>query len=754
MDRLTSFLSSKLSVLALCVLSVWPLQAAELLKDANFSKPNSIDAWWKTDNVALGLRNGSLCAQTLVATKNPWDAIIGLNGFELKSGEKYQFSVSYSQGSNVNVKSLVLKNVKPWTPYMQMEQIVGAEQGHYTSQFLQTEDVAGGQIAFQFGGGPKGQGFCLDKVSLLDSKKAPERSVSTNVSLHVNQVGYLANGRKRANVTHPSQSPVNWQLVSADGRSVLQGQTDVFGFDESSGKNVHIINFSNFSKAGENYFLEVEGAQSDRFKIASSLYRDLRNDALSYFYLVRSGTDISEDIAGQGYGREAGHLADRSVGCLNKETSEKIYGQKWTCDYKLDVSGGWYDAGDFGKYVVNGGISVAQLMASYERVVYQSGQSSELLAANFLRLPNKDRKFPDILVEAKWELDFLLKMQVSDGRAYAGMAHHKVHGAKWSTFPLMPGDDNVTRVLHRPSTAATLNLAASAAMGARLFAPYDVEYAKKLLNAAQKAYVAARKVPDLIAPKTDGSHGGGDYDDKDVSDEFYWAEAELFITTGNMAYLDQLKKSKYWANGVFSSRGIDWRSVAGLARLQLALIPNKLPDADRALVQNSVVAAADNFLAIQSGEAFEIMYPAEMGFDWGSNQSVIQNMIVVAGAFDLTKNKRYLNAVRSGFDYILGRNVLGVSYVTGHGTRTSGNQHARIFAQSIDRSFPAVPKGALAGGANSKLGDKVAKEKLKNCAPQACYIDDPYSYSTNEIAINWNAALSWISSFLVDTSEL
>lgn len=145
------------------------------------------------------------------------------------------------------------------------------------------------------------------------------------------------------------------------------------------------------------------------------------------------------------------------------------------------------------------------------------------------------------------------------------------------------------------------------------------------------------------------------------------------------------------------------------------------------------------------------MYRPETGFGWGSNHSLIENMIVVATAYDITGDRRYLQAVRESMDYILGRNALGISYVTGYGTTYAHRQYSNMFAAATDPFYPPPPDGALAGGPNSGLADDYAIGKLTGCAPQACYVDDARSYSTNEIAINWNAPLVWIASFLADT---
>ncbi|MAY63613.1 MAG: endoglucanase [Rhizobiales bacterium] len=577
--------------------------------------------------------------------------------------------------------------------------------------------------------------------------------------IRVNQLGYLADGPKRATLVSDAEQPVEWRLVDADGKDIAAGKSQPLGLDRASGLKVHAIDFSGVSVEGKNYRLDIGGEESFPFAIADNLYGALRTDAMSYFYPVRSGVEIDGGIVGEGYSRPAGHAGvppnkgDTEVPCLDMATARKIFGEPITCDYRLDVSGGWYDAGDFGKYVVNGGIAVAQLMGAYERSLNAEAADAETTGDGLLRIPEARNGLPDILDEARWELDFLISMMVPDGEPLAGMVHHKVHGENWLPGPMRPDRDPEQRVLYPPSTAATLNLAAVAAQGARLFAPYDADYAEGLLQVAKRAYAAAVTHPDMIAPYSDGQNGGGDYHDPEVSDEFYWAAAELYLTTGDLEWYDRLTASPHWRGRVFSSDGINWRETAGWARLQLASVPSNLSKPDLDWIRGSVRAAAETFLAVQRGEGFGLMYRPKGGYGWGSNHSVIENMIVAAAAYDVSGKTEYLSGVREGMDYILGRNAMGMSYVTGYGTYYAHRQFALMFANSVDPSLPGPPKGALAGGPNGQPADPVAEEKLRGCAPQACYIDEWGSYSTNEIAINWNAALSWIAAFLADTEK-
>jgi endoglucanase len=144
--------------------------------------------------------------------------------------------------------------------------------------------------------------------------------------------------------------------------------------------------------------------------------------------------------------------------------------------------------------------------------------------------------------------------------------------------------------------------------------------------------------------------------------------------------------------------------------------------------------------------------PAD-GYVWGSNSQVANNAVVMAVAYELTGQQRYRSGALESLDYLLGRNALDQSYVTGYGSRYSENQHHRFWAHQKDASLPHPPAGSLAGGPNSGLQDPVAEERLAGCKPAACYVDDIESYSTNEVAINWNAPLAWLAAFAADRGD-
>jgi endoglucanase len=570
----------------------------------------------------------------------------------------------------------------------------------------------------------------VDNASLVGGVPPEVYVPDTGPRVRVNQVAYLPRGPKVATVVTTATTSLPWQLKNAAGAVVAHGRSTPRGVDASSGQNVQSIDFGSYTRRGAGYTVTADGETSRPFDIDAAAYQKLRADALKFYYTQRSGIEILDALR-PGYARPAGHLdvapnlGDTDVPC-----------QPGVCDYSLDVRGGWYDAGDHGKYVVNGGISTWELLSEYER--FHSRVD--------LAIPESGNRTPDLLDEARWELNFLLEMQVPAGETYAGMVHHKIHDAAWTGLPLLPSQDPQPRELHPVSTAATLNLAAVAAQAARIYRPYDAAFAAKALRAARTAYTAAKANPALYAPDSDAT-GGGAYNDSNVSDEFYWAAAELYLTTGDKAYAKDVLASPEHTADIFATGAFDWASTAAAGRLDLATVPNHLPGL--AAVKASVVKGADKYLAIQKAQAYGIPYaPANNMWDWGSNSAILNNLVVLASAYDLTGRGRYRDSVLTGFDYLFGRNALNQSYVTGYGEVSSQNEHSRWYAHELDPALPHPPAGTLAGGANSSLQDPYAQSKLAGCVGQFCYIDDIQSYSTNEEAINWNSALAWVSGFI------
>ncbi|MGX1508273.1 UNVERIFIED_CONTAM: endoglucanase [Streptomyces graminofaciens] len=720
-------------------------EGPELIVNGDFSSGTA--PWWWTENSPGAVVGGRLCADVPAGTANPWDAIIGQNGLALAAGEGYTLSYSATSTVPVTIRTNVQMSVDPWSTELAATQQVGESAERVSHTFTAAADHEAAQLVFQVGGSDEAFTFCIDDVSLRGGTAPPPYEPDTGSPVRVNQVGYLTNGPKSGTFVTEATEPLTWTVNAADGTRRASGTTTPAGVDPTSRQNVHTFDFSSVTTAGDGYTVTVGEEKSEPFAIGDDLYDSLRTDALAYFYHNRSGIEIDAEIVGEEYARPAGH-----VGVSPNQGDNDVPCQPGVCDYRLDAVGGWYDAGDHGKYVVNGGISVAQLMSAFERTLTEEHADATPLGDGKLRLPEHGNATPDILDEARWEMDFLMRMMVPAGEPLAGMAHHKLHDKAWTGLPTRPDQDPQPRELHPPTTAATLNVAATAAQCARLFAPYDAGFAARCRTAAVTAWNAAKAHPDILADPDDGT-GGGAYPDNDVRDEFYWAAAELFLTTGQDAYRQEVLRSPLHGDTdmVFPRGGMSWGSVAGLGALDLATVPSKLTADQLQSVRSMVTRAADGYAADSAEAAYGLPYaPSDGHYVWGSNSQVANNMVVLGTAHDLTGKVVYRDGVLRGLDYLLGRNPLNQSYVTGYGERDSRNQHHRFWADQLDPSLPNPAPGSLAGGPNDAIQDPVAQSKLQGCAPAMCYIDHIESWSTNEITVNWNAPLAWVASYVDD----
>jgi endoglucanase len=603
-------------------------------------------------------------------------------------------------------------------------------------------------------------------VALLLATPAAAQQAEPVSPIQLNQLGFDAKGPKRAILPSAAKGAIDWQLVDARGGVELRGRTAVFGDDKASGRSVHVIEVSGFEKPGKGYRLRVGEMTSRPFDIGPGTRGRLAKDALAFFYHQRAGVPIEARLVGAEFARPAGH-AKESAACVSGKDAR---GTVWpTCPYTLDVPGGWYDAGDQGKYVVNGGIALWTLLNAFERAKLKG--TDRAFADRTAAIPEAGNGVSDLLDEARFEMEWMLSMQVPAGTRLklpvgapppwdpgpqpplalpmveidaGGMAHHKVADRNWTKLPTPPHEDREERILFPPSTGATLNLTATAAQCARLWRGVDARFSARCLKAAEAGWAAAKRNPEIFAIAAFGGSGG--YGDRDLSDEFYWAAAELFATTGKPEYLEAVKASPHWTAEMAEP---GWPRTAPLGTLTLAIANKGLGEPDREHIVTTVLGAADRFVAESARTGYHVPYDPP-GYPWGSTSSLLNRAMIVALAYDYTKQSKYLEGVVDAMDYLLGRNPLDQSYVSGYGARPMRNSHHRFWAHSIDAKLPGPPPGVLSGGPNSTSlgGDPVGKDMVGKCAPMACYSDDIRAFTMNEVAINWNAPLFWVAAWM------
>ncbi|MCR5718563.1 MAG: glycoside hydrolase family 9 protein [Oscillospiraceae bacterium] len=633
-----------------------------------------------------------------------------------------------------------------------------------------------GEWTFHFGGDgqytprvcfPAGTQLKFDNLALIDVTGDENDYVHEpewqRADILTNQVGYFTRMAKKATLLSTSDKPVKFDLKDSSGKSVFSGESQVFGFDKDSGDSVHILDFSDFTQEGTFTLETAEGAVSRAFSVGvREQYSSMLYDALNYFYQNRSGIPIEAQYITSGdaqkLSRAAGHTSDNA-------RIEQTWGYTASSGSQ-DVTGGWYDAGDHGKYVVNGGISLWLMQNQYERALQRG--TADAYADGTMNIPENSNGFPDLLDEARYEMEWMLKMIVRDGEC-KDMVYHKVHDIKWTALATAPADDDKERILKPPTTAATLNLAACGAQSYRLWKDLDPTFAEQCLTAAKAAFEAAKAHPDMYAP-LDESIGGGPYGDNDVSDEMYWAACELYaatgddyyekpIQTGTTAFAVPTSLTGGEAAGIPGS--FDWGHTAALGTLTLALHTDMLNSTDAAKIEENLTSAANYYLELEKQQGFGLPYgqsqisydDSDSGYIWGSNSVVADNAIILAYAGDMTNKPDYLNGVVSAVDYLLGRNAMDYSYVTGYGTHSVQYPHHRWWSNLLSDAYPKAPCGVLVGGPNSGMEDPWVRGsgwKKGQIPPQKCYLDHIEAWSVNECTINWNTPLCWLTSYLCE----
>ncbi len=718
------------------------------------------------ENSDFALKDGVYSVTINLVAKERWDVQIRHRGITLQQQHTYNVKFKIKSDKSTKVYAKIGKQDEPYTEYWNnggspLTLEANTELSINTSFEMKEATDNTVEFAFHLGGELTGAvpvTIEFDDIYLEDPDytKPVIPPPEPLPIIRVNQVGYLPKAKKRATVVSNSTSPLNWSLKDGSGTVVTSGTTTPkSGIDAASGDAVHYLDFSSANKEGTGYKLVVteNGKEnvSHPFDIAETIYSTMKKDALAYFYHNRSGIKIEMPYCGrQDLARAAGHPSD------NAATWPGL-GQE---NYSLDVTGGWYDAGDHGKYVVNGGISVWTMMMQYERAisVNKAGQFGD----GTMNIPEKSNSVPDLLDEARWQMEFMLKMQVPEGHQTAGMAHHKIHDETWTALGLAPADDKKIRYLRPVSTAATLNLAATAAQASRIWKSIDPAFSTKCLTAAEKAWAAALKNPAVYAPNH--KTGGGPYNDNYVEDDFYWAACELYVTTGKSEYLTKLQSSTHYLEmpSTLASGEDDgltgcftWGSTQGLGTATLAIVKGSLPEAEVTKAKNACASAADKFIALMENDGYLVpIKPGSAGYPWGSNSFVLNNLVVMALAYDFTKDDKYLNGVTEGMDYLLGRNPNDQCYVTGYGERPLQNPHHRFWSFQTNSKFPKPPAGVISGGPNSGLQDPwVQGSGWKGSGPNAippakCFMDNIESWSTNEVTINWNGPFAWLTAYL------
>ena len=632
------------------------------------------------------------------------------DGFTLYEGCKYKLTFDGHCDIERAVELRFQINGGDYHAYFQEDVPLGPEKQSYEYTFIMAETTdPAPRFCFNMGvvGGldkstPEHHVY-LDNFVLTvedDSGKVAGSGEVEMPDIAVNQIGFLPGAYKSATL-RKSALKQTAKLVNEDtGETVLEAEISGGILDPDTGEKEEAFDFTEVKDEGT-YHIEAGEAVSPSFKIAKDVYNDAFKASIKMLYYQRCGMELTAKYAG-----DFAHPVCHSEDAVLYEDRSKT----------LDVSGGWHDAGDYGRYSVAGAKAAADLLLAYENYPSVFGDD--------LDIPESGNGIPDVLDEAKYELDWLLKMQADNGGVY-----HKV---TCSNFPgeVMPQDETDPLIIMPVSTTATGDFAGVMAIAARVYADIDKNYAETCLAAAKKAAEYLDKTPsDKIGYKNPSDIATGEYEDAYDLDERYWAYAELYKTTGDKAY--EKSMSEWIPNNGIS---LGWQGVAGYGAY--AYLSSK--DVDKDLFDR-FKNSANNLAEVLDKKTNMYPYGSSIigDYPWGSNLTIANNGVLVL----MLKNYVDLDKTIADkqLNYLFGNNSTGYCFFTEFGTTYSDHPHHRP-SQALGKTVP----GMVVGGPSNVLGDPYAANVLKGVPAARCYVDNAQSYSTNEITIYWNSPLIYL----------
>ena len=681
-----------------------------LIKNGDFS--DGLTKWgsYTTDGGELDLscEDEELKAKIINCGEINYGVQVSQNNFPLYKNGVYRISFDVSSTVDREIYYGIQMNGGDYRSYAGENVEIGPDKKKVTLDFTMNEesDMAPALI-FNMGnmsGNLEEHIVTIDNVSvsLIDGSKvdASGSEEEKEQGIVLNQLGYLPNDSKKVVFRGKDLADKTFNVVKAETNEVVYtGEISEGRYNASSDEINYFGDFTDLVEEGTYKVITESLGESYEFKINKDTYKEALKDAVRFFYMQRCD-ELPEEYAGAwAHGKCHTGLA-------------RIYG---TEDEYIDVSGGWHDAGDYGRYVVATSKAVADLVLAYEADKTAFGDDTNI--------PESGNGIADILDEVKGQLDWLFKMQNTDN----GGVYHKVTCA---SFPgNIKADEEIGELIVTPiSTTATGDFAAVMALGYDTFKTIDRDFADKCLEAAEKAWDYLDKQPSSTVDNPPGITTGA-YKDSNDRDERYWAAAQLFKATGDEKYNEKIKK--YVDKKVELEYG--WQSVGGYGN-QAYL---KAKNADKATcnkIKAKMIKEADRVLKASKKDSYGIAN--ESNFYWGSNMGIADQASLMEFVNKLVANPEYDEYAKEHINYFFGKNANAISFVSGYGTNAMKNPHHRPSVVAKQ----AIP-GRIAGGVNSGLEDPYAEAYLQGKVPAKCYIDHADSYSTNEVDIYWNSAL-------------
>jgi endoglucanase len=557
---------------------------------------------------------------------------------------------------------------------------------------------------------------------------APVPSEPLSPFIVVDDFGYRPDAAKVAVIRDPvtgfdegqSFEPgASYALVDAfSGEHVFEGPLVPWNAgteDASSGDRVQWFDFSPVTAPSSYYVLDTErGVRSPVFVVSKDVYREVLKHALRTFFYQRAGFAKDAAHAGPGWADAASHLG------TGQDGEARLFSAPNDAATARDVSGGWYDAGDFNKYT--------NWTADYVIDLFRAYRERPEIWGDDLGIPESGNGVPDIVDEAKWGLEWLVKMQNEDGSllSIVGLASGSPPSA--ATGPSRYGS---------PSTSATLSGASAFAFSATVLKALGGEhatYAEDLRTRAERAWVFADQNPNLVFMNNDaatGSSGLGagqqEVDDAGRRNKKLQAASHLFELTADTQY--QTYFDQNYAQTSFISTGYTygWEEFLQESLLLYTTLPGATASVATDILDTyqAGVLGGDN-LPAHRGQLDPYRAPLQT-YTWGSNATKARVGLVhhsfVKYGLTAAPAEELLAAAESYVHYFHGVNPLGLVYLTNMGALGAERSANEIFHtwfangsaawDSVGESTYGPPPGFLAGGPNPSYD-------WDGCCPDSC----------------------------------
>ncbi len=558
--------------------------------------------------------------------------------------------------------------------------------------------------------------------------------------IRINQLGYLPQSTKVAVWVNKEEVKVaDFELCDALTDRVVLKSKAVKPFGAYAAfKSSYRLNFSNFTKPG-GYYLKAAGVRSPIFRIGADVYDGTADFVLKYMRQQRSGYNP--------FLKDSCHRQDGYV----------IYYPDSTQNGKfMDASGGWHDASDYLQYVTTSANATYQLLFAYQQNPEAFGDSHDAAGHP---TPNG---IPDILDEAKWGLDWLVKMnpakdvmfnQIADDRDHAGMRlptkDSVVYNRQWGlgrpVYMVTGQPQGLFKYKNRTTgVASTAGKYASAfALGSQLLSKYYPDFSKKILQKALDAYDFGKRFPGVC--QTAPGRAPYFYEEDNYVDDMELAAAQLYqLNSSTPTYLNdavnfgKAEPTTPWM-GADTAKHYQWYPFVNLGHYLLS----KNNPTFRQFMKDGI----EKVKTRGQNNPFLNGIP----FIWCSNNLTVGILTQLHLYRSLTKDRQYEELEAAMRDWLFGCNPWGTSMICGlpEGGDWPTDPHSsftHLYQYRIDGGLVDGPiYGSIFGkliGITLYKPDEYADFQSK----LVVYHDDYGDYSTNEPTMDGTASLSYILS--------